>query len=108
MTVGWPSLVAGARVHLISPAGPVRAERVAAAVDALTAIGFRATVGDHALQHRGYLAGTDDERLTDLHESLADPDIGAVMATRGGFGTQRLLDRLDRDLLARSRALFVG
>lgn len=105
---GWPSLAPGSRVHLISPAGPVTPERIAGGVDVLRNAGLRVTLGAHACGRHGYLSGTDDERLRDLHEAFEDPEVVAVMATRGGFGTQRLLHHVDRRLLARSRALLVG
>jgi muramoyltetrapeptide carboxypeptidase len=58
--------------------------------------------------HR-YLADTDDARAVELTAALTDPDVRAVWATRGGYGTQRLLDRLDWPLLARARPrLLVG
>jgi muramoyltetrapeptide carboxypeptidase len=104
----WPRIPPGSRCHLISPAGPVRPEQIERGADVLRDAGFQVTLGAHAHGCRGYLAGTDDERLRDLHEAFADPDVAVVMATRGGFGTQRLLDRLDRELLAGSAALFVG
>ena len=43
----------------------------------------------------GYLAGTDEERITDVNEALRDEGVRAIFATRGGKGSYRIADRLD-------------
>ena len=60
---------------------------------------------EHRYQRFG---GTDDARLAQLHDAARDPDIAIVMALRGGYGTSRLLGKIDFDLLASSGKLFVG
>lgn len=42
-----------------------------------------------------YFSGTDEERLTDLQEMLDDPSVNAILFGRGGYGTSRILDKLD-------------
>jgi len=56
----------------------------------------------------GYLAGSDEARLKDLHEAFADTDIDAILCLRGGYGSPRLLDKIDFDLLRRNPKPFVG
>lgn len=55
-----------------------------------------------------YLAGTDAQRLDDLHAAFASPDIGAVWCLQGGFGSWRLLDKLDVGLLRQHPKPFIG
>ncbi|WP_092576295.1 LD-carboxypeptidase [Achromobacter sp. NFACC18-2] len=55
-----------------------------------------------------YLAGTDAERLADLHAAFAAPDVGAVWCLQGGFGSWRLLDKLDYGLLRQHPKPFIG
>ncbi|ALM84382.1 LD-carboxypeptidase [Bordetella sp. N] len=55
-----------------------------------------------------YLAGTDAARVQDLHDAFAAPDVGAVWCLQGGFGSWRLLDALDYDLLRRNAKPFIG
>jgi len=55
-----------------------------------------------------YLAGTDAQRLDDLHAAFAAPDIGAVWCLQGGFGSWRLLDKLNFDLLRQNPKPFIG
>jgi len=51
-------------------------------------------LGAAVRRRRGFLAGSDAERLADLNAMLRDPAIDAVWALRGGYGTMRLLASL--------------
>jgi muramoyltetrapeptide carboxypeptidase len=66
----------------------------------LNALGFDARLGACALE-RGplYFAGTDAERLADLHAAFADETTSAVMCLRGGYGSNYLLGDLDLNLI---------
>jgi muramoyltetrapeptide carboxypeptidase len=89
-----PALRPGARIALVAPAGPVRAERLASALEHCARFGFEAVPGSAIRQRTGYLAGDDAERLADLQRALDDPAIDGIWALRGGYGTMRLLPRL--------------
>lgn len=56
----------------------------------------------------GYLAGSDDVRLNDLHAAFADSEVDAIICLRGGYGTPRLLDRIDFELLQNNAKPFIG
>ena len=56
----------------------------------------------------GYLAGGDERRLLELLSALQDTEVKALIAVRGGYGSTRLLDRLDTALIARNPKLLVG
>lgn len=84
----------GARVALVAPAGPITEERLAAALADCGRLGLEPVISPGVLYHSGYLAGGDESRLRDLQQALDDPDIDAVWALRGGYGTMRLLARL--------------
>jgi muramoyltetrapeptide carboxypeptidase len=42
-----------------------------------------------------FLAGKDQDRAQDVMSFFSDPDIYAIMATGGGYGSQRILPFLD-------------
>jgi muramoyltetrapeptide carboxypeptidase len=95
-TVLPPPLVPGARVRLLAPAGPLRGpEELAEAERNVRALGWQPSVGAHALDADGYLAGDDASRLRDLNEALRDPDVDAIWCLRGGYGVMRLLADVD-------------
>src|SRR5699024_5280154 len=68
----------------------------------------RVTFGNHVHQTCGYLAGTDEERLADLHAMFADTNVKAIFCARGGYGTGRLAWQLDVECIKRNPKIFWG
>lgn len=97
-------------IGIVSPASPQRdMSRLDKGIRYLEGLGYNVVVGDHARSRQsGYLAGTDAERLSDLHTMFADRRIDAIFCARGGYGSARLLDRLDYDLIRRNPKIVVG
>ncbi|MGW4369463.1 S66 peptidase family protein [Nocardia takedensis] len=92
----WPRLRPGDRVRLVSPASyPDDPHTIEDLTRLLSGWGLRVEVGAHALARYGYMAGRDEDRLADLDAAYRDPDVRAVLTTRGGAGAYRLLDGLD-------------
>lgn len=87
-------LVAGDTIAIVSPAGPVEAHKVEGARRVLEDEGFKVLVGPHALGNNGNYSGTADERYADMAEALTNPEVRAVLCSRGGYGVVHLLDRL--------------
>jgi muramoyltetrapeptide carboxypeptidase len=96
-------------VGVVSPASTPQAAKVQAGLDALHMLGYGTRLYPHALD-RGplYYAGTAAERVLDLHAAFADPEIDAVICTRGGWGSAELLPLLDRDLIRANPKPFLG
>lgn len=104
-----PFIREGARIALCAPSYRMDDGALDAAVAALRAMGFDAVEAPHARsRHAALYAGTPKERAADLVWAFESPDIDAVMATRGGYGTIQLLDLLPRDLFARHPKWLVG
>lgn len=104
-----PRLAPGDLIGLVSPASTIAdLSRIDRGVAYLERLGYRVTVGKHVANVYGYLAGTDDERLADLHEMFANRAVKAVFCIRGGYGTPRLLSGLDFRLIARNPKIVVG
>ena len=105
-----PSAVPGdALVAVVSPASTPKPDRVERGIEALRALGYAPQASDHVLT-RGplYFAGTPEMRLRDLHHAFADDDVRAIFSTRGGYGSNYLLEELDLDLIAESAKPFIG
>jgi muramoyltetrapeptide carboxypeptidase len=104
-----PRLRDGSRVALVAPAGPMAPERVDIALQRCHDYGLQPVLGAAARgRHGAYLAASDDERLRDLQQAIDDPDIDAVWALRGGYGTMRLLAGLDLARLAATPKAYIG
>ncbi|MFD5751997.1 LD-carboxypeptidase [Streptomyces sp. NPDC127033] len=102
----------GDRVAVVSPSGPVPADRLDAGLAVLRGWDLDPVVAPHALDvhpRLGYLAGTDADRARDLQEAWCDPSVSAVLCARGGYGAQRMADLLDWDAIrAAGPKVFVG
>lgn len=98
----------GARISLIAPASPASEEKIAQAFTNLGNLGFEVKEGVSMRKRLGHLAGTDAERLADLHNAFADPETDAVWCVRGGYGCTRLLPDVDFDLIRRHPKPFFG
>lgn len=87
---------------LFTPAGVLtKAAPLRLARRRLTRLGFDVQIDEQALARHQRFGGSDEVRLEALHRvARAAPSV--AMATRGGYGMTRLLDRIDWKLLARS------
>ncbi len=95
-------------IGILSPAGPVRESELQAGYEVLESSGFKVRPAPHLYDRNGYLAGKDQSRLEDLHAMFRDQDIKAVFCARGGYGSLRLLDKIDYDLIMRNPKIMVG
>jgi len=96
-----PAVAPDAAIAIVAPASSAQPERTEGGLAALYALGFVPTLGANALLREPlYFAGTAAERLADLHAAFADPETGAVMALRGGYGSNYLLSGLDLAAIA--------
>ncbi len=89
-------LKAGDRVAILSPASIIKPQTVYNAMPVLADQGWVPYVGQHTFNRHGTLAGTDEERYSDLETALLDPDTRAIICSRGGYGAVHLLDRLSK------------
>jgi len=98
-----------AHVAVLAISSPSENDRIEIAKQRLESRGMRVTIADNiAKSHRGYLAGTDDERLEELNRFLNSDDYDAFFFTRGGYGAMRILDRIDYAAIRRNPRPIVG
>jgi muramoyltetrapeptide carboxypeptidase len=109
-----PHIIKGARlrsnhtVGVIAPASPVSRAEIAQSLMLLESFPFKIRLGTHLFDHLRYLAGPDHDRVSDLHQMFSDPDVRAIFCARGGYGSARLLDKIDFDLIRRNPKVVVG
>lgn len=87
---------------MVSPSGPVQADRLEAGVQVLRAWGLQVVISEHATAvhpELEYLAGADAQRAADLQAAWCDREIAAVLCARGGYGAHRMVDLLDFDAM---------
>lgn len=102
----------GARIAVVSPSGPVTADRLDAGLDVLRGWGLEPVEAPHAREihpELDYLAGTDEARARDLQEAWCDPAVDAVICARGGYGVHRMVDLVDwAAMRAAGPKVFIG
>jgi muramoyltetrapeptide carboxypeptidase len=98
----------GTTVAIVAPSCAAAPDRLRAGLAVLEAEGFEVLVGGCAFEPREHTPDGDLRRARELEGALLDPNVDAVLCTRGGFGVARLLDFLHLDLLHSVRKRFVG
>lgn len=91
-----PYLKEGDCIGIVCPAGFMEFERAKTAIEVLREWGFKVKPGHTIMSDsKNYFSGTDEERRADLQQMLDDPDVKAVLCGRGGYGTSRIIDKID-------------
>jgi len=104
-----PRLRRGDTVGLVQPAGFLADEFDHQLVfEAVAAMGLIPKPAPHLLARYGYLAGGDQARASDLNAMYADESVRAVFAVRGGWGSARILQYLDFELIRANPKLLIG
>src|ERR1700694_1319332 len=103
------AITRSAHLAVLAISSPSEIEKIEQAKSNLEARGARITLAENiAHHHRGYLAGTDEERIEELNRYLNSAEFDAFFFTRGGYGAMRILDRIDYDAIRRNPRPVVG
>src|SRR5688572_18769231 len=110
MKIALPdNLKPGDKIGIVAPARKINPVDVEFASKILSSWGLEVSVAKNIFSARhSYLAGSDDERLSDLQSMINNPDIRAVICARGGYGSTRILDSLDCSALQKKPKWIVG
>lgn len=102
------NLTAGDRIALVAPARSVTYEEIAPAIDLFRSWGLVPVLPEGIFDTEGQLAGSDEHRAMLLQQCLDDESISAIACCRGGYGTVRIIDRLDFSRYAQSPKWIIG
>lgn len=102
------ALKKGDKVAVIAPASPFDREAMLRGVERLEKLGFQVQYREDIFARKRYLAGSDERRLEELNQALDDPEVRALFAARGGYGSQRLLPHLARREPPREAKVLLG
>ncbi|MCL4123404.1 UNVERIFIED_CONTAM: hypothetical protein GTU68_006732 [Idotea baltica] len=98
----------GDTIGLIAPGSSLSEAALEKCISNLEGVGFKVKTGKHWKNQYGYLAGTDKERLYDIHSMFADDTVDGIWCARGGYGCTRLLPYLDYNLIKRNPKILIG
>ncbi len=98
----------GSKIALVAPARKIGRDEIAAAVKWIEEKDFLAIYDDRLFAEYHQLAGDDDFRASVLQDYLDRDDIDAIFCVRGGYGTIRIVDKLDFTKFAKHPKWIVG
>lgn len=88
-------LIPGDLIYITAPAKITDPKTVLFAKEYLEKNGFKVLVSAHCFGNHHYFSGTEEERLSDLQFGIDHPDVRAILCARGGYGSIRILDRIN-------------
>ena len=101
-------LRAGDNIHIVSPSGAIQPGFIDGATKLLSSWGLKVTEGKYARTEYGRFSGTKDERTADLQQALDDPNVKAILCSRGGYGLAQIIDKIDFTSFAKSPKWLIG
>lgn len=102
------SLKNGDIIRLITPSGAIEEACVYESIRILSEWGYVCEMGSHALEHTGRFAGSIEERVEDLKNAFLDPDVKAILCTRGGYGVVHLLAETEAGIIRNNPKWLIG
>ncbi|MEO9572259.1 MAG: LD-carboxypeptidase [Polaribacter sp.] len=105
-----PYLKTGDSIVILAPAGILkhRQETMLKAKELAESWGLKVKLGKHIFNKNSHFAGTDDERTADFQEALDNANIKAIWSGRGGYGSVRVLDKLDYTTFLKNPKWVIG
>lgn len=98
----------GDRIRIVAPAGKVSKEKVLPGIELLQDIGYEVIIGNHVFDRHFHYAGTDQQRAADFQEAINDLKTKVIICARGGYGSVRIIEKLDFSPLLKNTKWLVG
>ncbi|EPD50223.1 hypothetical protein HMPREF1210_02794 [Paenisporosarcina sp. HGH0030] len=108
MAIKPPQLQAGDTIGIVTLGSPLSAQRIDEGIATLKNMGFNVIVGDHVYDNDGFLAGTPEERASDLMKMFEDKTVTCILPTRGGVGVAGILPFLDFNVIRQNPKIISG
>lgn len=102
------ALKAGDCIGIAAPASGIEDMNITAAIVKLESWGYQVKLAPNLMAQSGYLAGSDEQRASDLNAMFADYEVKAILCLRGGYGSNRILDMLDYEMIKQHPKMLIG
>lgn len=103
-----PHLNIGDTIALITPSSPMQSGRLELATQYFESKGFKVKTGQYVRESERFLAGSDKDRAKDIIDFFNDSSVKAIIATGGGYGSQRILPFIDMKTIEKNPKWLVG
>lgn len=102
------ALKQGDCIGIVAPASGIEDMNIADAINKLQNWGYKVKLSPNLYQQSGYLAGSDQMRADDLNNFFADDEVDAILCLRGGYGSGRILDLLNYEMIKQHPKMVIG
>ncbi len=107
-TIKPPRLKSGDTIGLIAPGSFIDEGELKESIQNLELLGFKVVYTKNILARDGYLAGTDEQRASDVNEMFSRKDVNGIVAARGGYGCTRILQMLNYEIIKSNPKVLIG
>jgi len=101
-------LKAGDKVAVVAPSSATDLETVEKGEKRLKAMGLNPVMFPTCYTNYGHLSAPDIDRARDINDAFKDESIKGIICLRGGYGTPRILNMLDYEMIAANPKVFMG
>lgn len=98
----------GDTIGLIAPGFAITDKILEEAKITLSGLGFKTYHTERILRRHGYFSHTDQERVEDLNEMFANPNIDGIICVRGGYGCTRIMKDIDYEMIKNNPKVLLG
>ncbi len=98
----------GDTIGIVTLGSPLSANAINTGIQTLNNMGFNVVLGKYVYSSNGYLAATEEERASDLMEMFRNPDVRAIIPSRGGVGVAGIIPYLDYSVIAQNPKIVTG
>lgn len=102
------SLKKGDTIGIVAPARKVTFRELGRAVSLIKNVGFQVDYPDELFAASNQYAGDDEQRSAYFQRLLDDDRVKAIFAARGGYGSVRIIDKLDFSRFEKNPKWIVG
>ena len=103
-----PYLKPGDKIAVVATARKITQEELKPAIKKIFEWGFDVVLGKNICAHENQYAGSDEQRLSDFQQMIDDPAVNAIICARGGYGTVRIIDKIDFSSFVNDPKWIVG
>lgn len=98
----------GDTLGIVAPAGPFDQKLFDQGIDIIRSLGYGVVIPERLRKRDGFLAGSDDHRAAIINDMFGNPGIRGIICARGGYGSMRILDLIDYDIIRNNPKVFIG
>jgi muramoyltetrapeptide carboxypeptidase len=98
----------GDTIGIAAPASPFDQKAFEGGIAMIKSMGYQVKIPKSIFKAQGYLAGSDAERAELLMNLFTDESVKAILCARGGFGSMKLLPRLDFEAIRANPKILMG